>query len=63
MTEARKKAYSELVAYVLREFTPVTLGTDPIYASEVMEEFYALVYRVDPDCRHLYASEFPGVLL
>ena len=62
MTKAQRKAYAEFVSYVRNEFEPRSKGDAPIYTYEVWEEFYALVYRVDPQCPILYEHSFLGVL-
>jgi len=61
MTKAQKKAFAQFVAYVRNNYTPRT--QDPFDRSEIEEEFLALVYRVDPECKYLYEHEFLGVLI
>jgi len=60
MTAAEVKAFHEFVVYVRQH---MSADCDNMYYSEVMEEFWTLVYRVNPKETCCYGDTFVGVLI
>jgi len=60
VTVGEAKAFHEFVLFVRAHIRP---DADNMYYTEVMEEFYALMYRVNPKEPCCYGDTFVGVLI
>ena len=61
MTAAQKKAIDQLVVYVMTNYRPNTKDLE--VRCQIEQQFLALAYRANPECRYLYEQSLMGVFV